>query len=101
MLLMKSIAQDVAPLGIRVNSICPGTIKTPINTEAGDTPKAYSNLMYLIPYKRMGEPADAAHAAVWPASDQTDHVSGASLMVEVDPLHRACPRRMKSREVLA
>ena len=56
MLMMKSIAQEVAPYRIRVNSICPGAIRTPINMEAWGTPAAYAELLKLIPYKRIGEP---------------------------------------------
>src|SRR6516165_6013855 len=41
MLMMKSLAQEVAPYRIRVNSICPGAIRTPINMQAWDTPAAY------------------------------------------------------------
>ena len=44
MLMMKSIAQEVAPYRIRVNSICPGAIRTPINMDAWDTPEAYHAL---------------------------------------------------------
>ena len=49
MMMMKSIAQEVAPYRIRVNSICPGAIRTPINTAAWSTPEAYRQLMKLIP----------------------------------------------------
>jgi glucose 1-dehydrogenase len=49
MLMMKSIAQEVAPFRIRVNSICPGAIRTPINRDAWATPDAYADLMKLIP----------------------------------------------------
>ena len=55
MLMMKSLAQEVAPYRIRVNSICPGAIRTPINMQAWDTAEAYRELMKLIPYKRIGE----------------------------------------------
>jgi glucose 1-dehydrogenase len=82
MLLMKSIAQEVAALRIRVNSICPGAIRTPINTEAWATPQAYQDLLKLIPYKRIGEPEDTAHIAVFLASDLADYITGASVFVD-------------------
>lgn len=82
MLMMKSIAQEVAPYRIRVNSICPGAVRTPINREAWDTPAAYAGLMKLIPYKRIGEVDDIGRAAVWLASDDADYVHGTSLFVD-------------------
>jgi glucose 1-dehydrogenase len=82
MLMMKSIAQEVAPLRIRVNSICPGAIRTPINMEAWDTPEHYNDLMKLIPYKRIGEVEDIGRAAVWLASDYSDYVHGTSLFID-------------------
>jgi glucose 1-dehydrogenase len=82
MLLMKSIAQEVAPHKIRVNSICPGAIRTPINTAAWDTPEAYNELMKLIPYKRIGEPEDIAQVAVFLASDLADYINGTSIFVD-------------------
>jgi glucose 1-dehydrogenase len=82
MLLMKSIAQELAPHFIRVNSIAPGAIRTPINTSAWETPQAYAELMTLVPYKRIGEPDDIAQAAVWLASDAADYVTGATIFVD-------------------
>jgi len=82
MLMMKSIAQEVAPFKIRVNSICPGAIRTPINTSAWDTPEAYSALMKLVPYERIGEPEDIGNTAVFLASDMADYITGASLYVD-------------------
>lgn len=82
MLMMKSMAQEVAAWRIRVNSIAPGAIRTPINTEAWSTPEAYAELMKLIPYKRIGEPEDIGRAAVWLASDYSDYVNGISLFVD-------------------
>jgi glucose 1-dehydrogenase len=82
MLMMKSIAQEVAPYRIRVNAISPGAIRTPINTAAWATPEAYADLMRLVPYKRIGEPEDIARAAVWLASDEADYVTGAMLYVD-------------------
>lgn len=82
MLMMKSIAQELAPLRIRVNSVAPGAIRTPINTEAWSTPEAYADLMRLVPYKRIGEPEDIARAVVWIASDEADYVTGTSHFVD-------------------
>lgn len=82
MLLMKSIAQELAPHFVRVNAIAPGAIRTPINTEAWNTPQAYADLMTLVPYKRIGEPDDIAQAAVWLASEASDYVTGATLFVD-------------------
>ena len=82
MLLMKSVAQEMAPYRIRVNSIAPGAIRTPINTAAWSTPEAYASLMKLVPYKRIGEPEDIGRAAVWLASDYSDYITGTSLFVD-------------------
>ena len=82
MLLMKSIAQELAPQKIRVNSIGPGAIKTPINKSAWDTPEAEKELLTLIPYGRVGEPSDIGKAAVWLASDESDYVTGTTLFVD-------------------
>ena len=82
MMMMRSIAQEVAPYRIRVNSICPGAIRTPINTSAWSTPEAYEALMTLIPHKRIGEPDDIGRVAVFLASDQSDYINGASMFVD-------------------
>jgi glucose 1-dehydrogenase len=82
MLMMQSIAQEVAPLRIRVNSIAPGAIRTPINTAAWSTPEAYRGLTTLIPYGRIGEPEDIGRTAVWLASDEADYVTGTTIFVD-------------------
>jgi len=82
MLMMKSIAQEVAPHRIRVNSVSPGAIRTPINTAAWSTPEAYADLMKLIPYKRIGEPDDIGRTVAWMASDEADYITGACIYVD-------------------
>jgi glucose 1-dehydrogenase len=82
MLMMKSIAQEVAPFRIRVNSVSPGAIRTPINMAAWETPAAYDELMKLVPYKRIGEPAEIGRAAAWLASDHADYITGVSLFID-------------------
>jgi glucose 1-dehydrogenase len=82
MQLMKSMAQELAPKKIRVNSIAPGAIKTPINRDAWDTAEALNALLTLIPDGRIGEPEDIARTAVWLASDQSDYITGATIFVD-------------------
>lgn len=81
-MMMQSIAQELAPHRIRVNSIAPGAIKTPINKAAWDTPAAEAKLLTLIPSGRVGEVPDIAKAAVWLASDDSDYVTGTTLFVD-------------------
>ena len=82
MLMMKSLAQEFAHKKIRINSICPGAIQTPINRSAWETPEAMESLLTLIPYKRIGQSEDIGNAAVWLASDESDYVNGISLFVD-------------------
>ena len=82
MMFMKSIAQELGAKGIRVNSIVPGAIRTPINSESWDNPEAKAELLELIPRNRIGEPSDIAKAALWLASDESDYVHGTGLIVD-------------------
>jgi glucose 1-dehydrogenase len=81
-MMMKSLAQEVAPHRIRVNSIAPGAIRTPINKTAWDSPEALKALLELVPYGRIGETEDIGRAAVWLASDDSDYVIGTTLFVD-------------------
>ena len=81
-LFMQSLAQELAPHRIRVNSIGPGAIQTPINRPAWETPAALAALLKLIPYGRIGQPEDIGRAAVWLASDASDYVHGQTLFVD-------------------
>jgi glucose 1-dehydrogenase len=81
-LMMKSIAQEFAPKKIRINSIGPGAIRTPINRTAWETPEAEAKLLELIPYDRVGVVEDIGAAAVWLASDDSDYVTGITLFVD-------------------
>ncbi len=79
---MQSLAQEFGDRKIRVNSICPGAIKTPINTDAWNTPQALNSLMTLIPYNRIGVPEDIGKLAVFLASDDSDYITGASIFID-------------------
>jgi glucose 1-dehydrogenase len=81
-MLMESLAQELAPQRIRVNSIAPGAIRTHINQAAWQTPQAEHDLLGLIPYGRIGSPEDVARAVVWLASDASDYVTGSTLVVD-------------------
>jgi glucose 1-dehydrogenase len=79
---MESLAQELAPQRIRVNSIAPGAIQTPINRGAWDTPAALKDLLHLIPYGRIGQPEDIAKVAVFLASDDSDYIHGQTIFVD-------------------
>jgi glucose 1-dehydrogenase len=81
-MMMRSLAQEVAPFHIRINAIAPGAIQTDINHEAWDNQEALRRLLTLIPYGRIGEPGDVAKAAVWLASDESDYVVGTTLFID-------------------
>ena len=81
-MMMKSMAQELAPKKIRVNAIGPGAIKTPINYNAWSTPEAAEKLLTLIPYKRIGDPEDIGKVAVWLASDESDYVVGTTIFAD-------------------
>ncbi|MCB0517787.1 MAG: SDR family oxidoreductase [Lewinellaceae bacterium] len=82
MLMMKSLAQELGPMKIRVNSVAPGAIKTPINHMAWETPEAEERLLKLIPYKRVGVVDDIGNVTVWLASDESDYIHGATIFVD-------------------
>src|SRR5262245_8253923 len=68
---MQSLAQEMAPHRVRVNSIAPGAIQTPINRAAWETPAALARLLTLIPYGRIGVPEDIGKVAAFLASDDS------------------------------
>lgn len=82
MLLMKSLAQELAPKKIRVCSVAPGAIATAINQSSWETPEEREKLLKLIPYGRVGAPEDIARAVAWLVSDAADYVNGTSLVVD-------------------
>ena len=81
-LFMESLAQELAPHRIRVNSVAPGAIQTPINRATWETPEALNALLKLIPYGRIGLPEDIGKAVVWLASDDSDYVHGQTIFVD-------------------
>jgi glucose 1-dehydrogenase len=82
LMLMKSLALEVAPQKIRINAISPGAIKTNINKDVWQDEEQAKDLLKLIPYKRIGEPEDVAEVATWLASDASDYVIGTTIYVD-------------------
>jgi len=82
MLMMKTLAQEVAEKQIRINGIAPGIIKTSINEDAWSNPDKAREVLKLVPYGRLGEPEDVAKAVLWLVSDDSDYVNGTTLFVD-------------------
>jgi glucose 1-dehydrogenase len=82
LMLMKSLALEVAPNKIRVNAISPGAIATDINEDVWSDEEKKKELMKLIPYQRIGEPEDVAKVAVWLAHDDSDYITGTTIYVD-------------------
>lgn len=81
--LAKNFAIDLGERGIRVNSISPGYIKTPIFDQRLEKDPAYlSRRAANVPLKRIGTPQDIANAALFLASDEASYVTGADLIVD-------------------
>jgi NAD(P)-dependent dehydrogenase (short-subunit alcohol dehydrogenase family) len=83
----RSLALDHAKEGIRVNTICPGFIKTRMNEDfIGNPPDAQKRLdeiaAQIVPMGYRGEPIDIAYAVLYLASDESKYVTGASLIVD-------------------
>ena len=85
-MLVKTLAQELAPQRIRVNAVAPGAIQTPINRAAWSDPERREKMLRLVPYGRIGTPGDVAEAVLWLASDLSDYVTGATLVVDVGML---------------
>jgi glucose 1-dehydrogenase len=81
-LLMQSLAQEFASNRIRVNAVAPGAIRTGINRSVWETEEAMKNLLRLVPYGRIGEPADIGHAVLWLASDLSDYMNATTMFVD-------------------
>ncbi|KAI5451206.1 L-rhamnose-1-dehydrogenase [Naganishia albida] len=80
--LMESCAIALGPMGIRCNSILPGTIETAINKEDLSDEDKRSDMTKRIPLGRLGEPEDIAEPVCFMASDMAKYITGASLLVD-------------------
>jgi glucose 1-dehydrogenase len=81
-LFAQSIARELAPHGIRVVSVAPGAIETPINRDVLDDPEQKREVLEEIPLGRWGTVDDVAKAIAWVASEQAGYVTGTTLFVD-------------------
>jgi glucose 1-dehydrogenase len=81
-LFAQSVARELAPHGIRVVSVAPGAIATPINQAVLADPAQRHEVEDEIPLGRWGEVSDVARAVAWVASDQAEYVVGSTLFVD-------------------
>jgi len=79
--LTKSLAKELAPFGIRVNSVSPGVVDTPFH-EVFSTPEMIQSFLKLIPLGRMGKPLEIAKVIAFLASDAASFVVGETIEVD-------------------
>lgn len=79
----KAMAVELSPLGIRVNCVAPGFIKTPMSARALDNdPERKNKVLSRTPMRKLGEPQDIANAVYFLASEQASFISGETLKVD-------------------
>jgi glucose 1-dehydrogenase len=89
LMLMRTVAVELAPYGITVNNIAPGAIDTPMDAGLKQEPEKMSALLAEIPLARMGKPGEVASVAVFLASDEAAYVTGSSYFVDGGMLRQA------------
>lgn len=80
--LARNLAVEWGPLGVRVNSISPGLIRTPLSASFIDNPAAIERRLSLTPLRRVGEPHEIAGVAVMLASAAGGFITGHNLVVD-------------------
>ncbi len=81
-MLTRTLALELAPLKINVNSLGPGMVLTPFNQAAIDDPELLEEQVQSIPWKRAAEPAEIGRLAVFLASGDSDYVTGATYFMD-------------------
>ncbi|GGO00730.1 glucose-1-dehydrogenase [Saccharibacillus kuerlensis] len=81
-MMTETLALEYAPKGIRVNSIGPGAINTPINQEKFEDPEQKKQVESMIPMGYVGEPEEIAAVAAWLASSESSYVTGITLFAD-------------------
>jgi len=81
-MLTRTLAVELGPIGITINSIAPGAIETPINATLLNDPVKLQSLVRQIPLGRLGTPNDVAGLAVFLASSDSDYVTGTTYLID-------------------
>jgi glucose 1-dehydrogenase len=81
-MMTRTLAIELAPFGITINSIAPGAIETPINKKLLNDPAKLKGLIENIPLKRLGRPNDVAGTAAFLASGNADYITGTTIFVD-------------------
>ncbi len=81
-MLTRTLANELAPHGIRIVNVGPGAIETPINKATLADPQKHAALLAEIPLGRLGQPDDVANAVLWLASDEASYVTGTTLFID-------------------
>ena len=81
-MMSKTIALELATQKVRVNSVAPGAIATPINQNVWGNPESLKDLLRKIPTERMGQPEEIATVVAFLCSDEASYVTGATLYVD-------------------
>jgi NAD(P)-dependent dehydrogenase (short-subunit alcohol dehydrogenase family) len=81
-MMMKTMAQEAGPYGVRVLSIAPGAVATPINAAVLSDKAWQEDLMNKVPLKRIGQPEDIASVALFLVSDQASYVTATTVFVD-------------------
>ena len=81
MALTEALALELTPQGINVNAICPGAIDTDMVKGVKESGQL-EQLLLRIPKGRIGQPEDIANLAVFLASDESDYITGAAIVID-------------------
>jgi len=81
-MLTQNLAQEASPFGVRVLSLAPGAIRTPINKDVWSNPDALRDLLTKIPLGRIGEPEEIARTAAFLVSDLASYMTGSTVYAD-------------------
>lgn len=81
-MLMRDLSVELAPLGITINNVAPGAIRTPINAQLMSDPLLMKALMKNIPLQRLGSPEEVAGAVAFLCGDDAAYMTGSTLFLD-------------------